>query len=142
MPSVSKTQTFSAPIENVYKVLIDYASYPEYMDGVSAVKIIEQTDSTAKIEYSLNLIKKFSYVLNLEQTEPNRVSWTFDSGDIFKVNTGSWDLVDNGDGTTEVTYTLEVEVKVFAPKMVVNKLTEKSLPNLMAQVDERAQSLG
>jgi ribosome-associated toxin RatA of RatAB toxin-antitoxin module len=140
MASTSRTEIFNVGIESIYNVIVDYASYPDFVDGVSAIEVLEQDETSARVKYSLNLIKKFSYILNLKQEHPNRVSWTFESGDIFKMNTGSWELKDLGDGTTEVTYNLEVDIKGFVPKAIVNKLTTSSLPTMMSSYQERAKN--
>ncbi len=141
MANAKKIMTFDADINSIYKVITDYASYPEYMDGVSGLDILESDDNGARAKYHLNLIKKFSYILKMKHNAPNGLSWEFESGDIFKVNSGSWELKDLGNGKTEVTYNIEVEAKVFAPKMIVNKLVEVNLPTMMKAVEKRAQSL-
>ncbi len=143
MASATKTIVMDAPIDKIYAVLTDYESYSDFMDGVSSVKVLSREENNVKAEYSINVIKKFSYVLSLEENEPNGLKWTFDSGDIFSVNNGSWDLKDLGDGTTEVTYSIEVDIKVkmMGAGMIAKKLTEVSLPSMMKSVESRAQSL-
>lgn len=141
MAQASRTETFDVDINKLYDVIVDYARYPEFVDGCSSVNVIEQNEDGAKVEYGLNLIKKFKYTLTLKHERPNRVSWSFDSGDLFKMNEGSWDLKDNGDGTTEVTYSLEVDIKGFAPKKIVDNLTSKNLPAMMTSYKERAKSV-
>lgn len=138
MASVSRTETFDVEIEKLYNVIVDYNSYPDFVDGVSTINVLEQTESGARVEYGLNLIKKFKYVLSLSHSRPTSVSWEFESGDLFKKNNGSWDLVDLGNGQTEVTYSLDVDVKGFVPKSIISKLTDSSLPAMMKSYRERA----
>ncbi|WP_372653379.1 type II toxin-antitoxin system RatA family toxin [Halobacteriovorax sp.] len=140
MASVSRTETFDVEIEDLYNVIIDYSSYPDFVDGVSSINVLEQTESGARVEYGLNLIKKFKYILSLSHQKPNSVSWEFESGDLFKKNNGSWELVDLGNGQTEVTYSLDVDVKGFVPKSIISKLTDSSLPAMMKSYRERAGS--
>ena len=140
MAQASRTETFDVDINKLYDTIIDYASYPDFVDGCSSVNVLEQTEAGARVEYGLNLIKKFKYTLNLKHEKPNKVTWSFESGDLFKMNEGSWDLKDNGDGTTEVTYSLEVDIKGFAPKKIVDNLTSKNLPAMMTSYKERAKS--
>lgn len=142
MASASRTEVMNAPKEKILAVLKDYESYSEFMDGVSSVKIESRNGSQVKAKYDLNVIKTFSYILNLTENE-NGVSWTFDSGDIFSVNNGSWELNDLGDGTTEVTYNIEVEIKIkmMGTGMITKKLVNTSLPSMMKSVEKRAQSL-
>ena len=142
MASATKVVVMNAPKDSVMSVLTNYDSYAEFMDGVTAVSVISREGNTAKVEYSINLIKKFAYILNLVEEE-NKLSWTFDEGDLFSVNSGSWELKDLGDGTTEVTYNVEVDirVKMMGKGMIVKKLTEVQLPSLLRAVDERAQAI-
>jgi coenzyme Q-binding protein COQ10 len=140
LAKVETTEVFQAPLDNVYSVIVDYQSYPEFVDGVSSVNILEQDEQGARVEYALNLIKKFTYILKLTHKAPNQVSWELESGDIFKKNSGSWSLIDLGNGETEVNYQLDIEFKGFAPKAVVNKLVSGNLPKMMAQYHERAKN--
>ncbi len=140
MASVSRTETFDVEIEKIYNVIVDYNSYPDFVDGVSSINVLEQTESGARVEYGLNLIKKFKYILSLSHQKPTSVSWEFESGDLFKKNNGSWELVDLGNGQTEVTYSLDVDVKGFVPKSIISKLTDSSLPAMMKSYRERAAS--
>lgn len=140
MPSVERTETYPVSAENIYKVLTDYKSYSEFMDGVDNTNVIEQNEGSARVEFSLNVIKKLTYILKMTE-EPGKVSWEFESGDIFKKNSGTWTITDLGNGDTELKYQLEVEAKLMVPKMVVNKLVKHNLPALMGSVADRAKGL-
>ena len=129
-------QVMNAPIDKVFQVLSDYEKYPEFMDGVSSVEVLDQNETSARVKYNLNIIKKFTYTINLTITAPTEISWTFDSGDLFKANTGKWKLTDKGDGTTHVDYSLGVDFKVMVPGMVSKKLVKSNLPSLMKSVNE------
>ena len=141
MPAVNKTEIFEAPIENIFKVIKDFEAYPDFVDGVSKVTILEETKTTIKAKYSLNMIKSFEYIVNVKLKSPTEVSWTLDSGDLFKKNNGSWTLKKIDDHKTEVTYGLDVDFKVFAPKMIVNKLVKTSLPQMMKSFHKKAKEL-
>lgn len=141
MTDVNKTEVFNAPIENVYKVLADYESYPKYMDGVKNVTVVSSDGNKSVVEYDISIIKKFNYQLNLVAVEPTSISWTFKSGDIFAKNTGAWTLKDLGDGKTEVNYKVEVDFKVKVPGMISKKLVSSNLPSLMKSVEKRAKNL-
>ncbi|MCB9062999.1 MAG: SRPBCC family protein [Halobacteriovoraceae bacterium] len=139
MAAVTHTEIFDVDINRFYQTLIDYKSYPDFVDGCDEVIIVEQNDKSAKVQYFLNLIKKFKYTLDLKQSAPNSVTWTFDSGDIFKENNGSWELEDLGEGKTKVTYSLDVKFKVLVPKPIINKLVSSNLPKMMQQYYKRAK---
>jgi ribosome-associated toxin RatA of RatAB toxin-antitoxin module len=140
MPKVSRTEIFKIEKEKFYSVLKDYNSYPEFVDGVSTIEVLEQNDKEARVEYSVNLIKKFLYILKMDHSSPDKLSWKLESGNLFKKNSGSWTLKEVDDGL-EVTYELEVEFKGFAPKAIINKIVSSNLPAMMKSYYERAQNL-
>lgn len=140
MTEASRTEVFNVDINKFYKTIIDYKSYTQFVDGMKDVQILAQDEKSAKVKYTLNMIKEFTYILNLKQEAPNKVSWTLDSGDLFKHNNGGWMLKDLGNGKTEATYTVDVDFKisVFGMSMIVNKLTSSSLPSMMKAFADRA----
>ena len=140
-PQAHQTQIWNVPIETCYKVLTDYNSYPEFVKGVDQINILSQDESKAVIEYSLNLIKKFKYTLELTHSPPTSIEWTLKESDLFKCNNGYWKLKDLGDGTTEVTYSLEVDIKGFIPKRFISSLSEKGLPAMMKSFYDRTKEV-
>ena len=92
---------------------------------------------------NLNLIKKMSYTIRLSHKPTQEVSWSLISGDLMKVNNGRWTLKDLGENKTEVTYSLEVELKGFLPGlgMIEKTLVNTNLPLTMKAFAKRAASL-
>lgn len=140
MASASRTEVVDVDINKLYEVLADYAKYPEFVDGVSEIKVMSQNETSAKVEYGINMIKNFKYIINIKQERPTRISWTLDSGDLFKKNNGEWKLKDLGNGKTEVTYSLDLDFKMFAPSSILSALTSKNLPVMMESFFKRAKS--
>ena len=103
-------------------------------------EVLSQDETSARVKYSLNIIKKVSYILAMKQKRPESINWTLESGDLFKQNDGSWFLKDLGDGKTEVTYGLEVNIKGFVPKSIVSALTTKNLPAMMEAFEKRVKN--
>jgi hypothetical protein len=68
------------------------------------------------------------------------MSWTFDSGDLFKVSTGSWLLSDEA-GKTRAVYDVEAKFKVFIPGPISKALVNVNLPNMMASYKKRVSEL-
>lgn len=140
MASASRTEVVDVAINKLYDVLVDYAKYPDFVEGVNEIRVISQSDTAAKVEYSINMIKNFKYIINIKQEKPTRLSWTLDSGDLFKKNDGEWKLKDMGNGKTEVTYSLDLDFKMFAPSSILGALTSKNLPVMMDSFFKRAKS--
>ena len=140
MAKVEKKEIFKVSIEKIFAVLTDYASYPEFMDGVTSVEVVSKKAGKAVVKYDINLMKTFSYTLELTEKAPSEIKWKFKEGDIFKSNTGGWHLKDLGDGTTEVTYIVEVDFKGLVPSMITNKLVSSNLPSMLKAVEKRAKA--
>lgn len=140
MATASRTEVVDVDINKLYNVLVDYAKYPEFVDGVSEIKVLAQNEKTAKVEYGINMIKSFKYIINIKQERPTGLSWTLDSGDLFKKNNGEWKLNDLGNGKTEVTYSLDLDFKMFAPSSILSALTSKNLPVMMESFFKRAKA--
>jgi coenzyme Q-binding protein COQ10 len=139
MASVEKTEVYDVAIDKLYAAIVDYAQYPKFVAGVDDVEVHSANETTAKVTYKLNLIKTFTYTLNHKHTKPTLVEWSLDSGDFFKKNNGYWKLKDLGNGKTEVTYGLDMDLKIFAPQMILNKLASNNLPATMKAFRDRAQ---
>ena len=140
MASATRTEVVDVEINKIYDVLVDYAKYPEFVEGVNEINVISKNDTSAKVEYSVSMIKTFKYTLNIKQTRPTGLSWNLDSGDLFKKNDGEWKLKDLGNGKTEVTYTLDLDFKMFAPSSILSALTSKNLPTMMESFFKRARA--
>ena len=140
MANATRTEVVDVDINKLFNVLVDYSKYPEFVDGIKEIKVISQTETASKVEYSVNIIKSFKYIINIKQERPTRLSWTLDSGDLFKKNDGEWKLRDLGDGKTEVTYSLDLDFKMFAPSSIIGALTSKNLPSMMQSFFKRAKT--
>ena len=73
--------------------------------------------------------------------EPNnKISWELDSGDIFKVSNGTWELEEK-DGKTTAKYWVEAKFKGFVPGPVAKALVSVNLPNMMASYHKRIEEI-
>ncbi|MFZ4714318.1 MAG: type II toxin-antitoxin system RatA family toxin [Bacteriovoracaceae bacterium] len=143
MAKATKTEIYDVPAGKLYKAIVDYADYPKFVDGMQSVEVISNNPNGAKVKFNLNLIKTISYTINLTHKENQSVTWTLDTGDMMKINNGSWTLKDLGDGKTEVTYTIEVELKGFIPGlgMIEKTLVNTNLPLTLNAFYKRAKTL-
>lgn len=137
MAQAQKTEIWDYPATAIYDVIVDYNSYPKFVEGMDEVSILEGDESGARVSYQLTVIKKVNYTVKLTHDRPNGTSWVLEGGDLFKVNQGFWKLNDLGDGRTEVTFSLEVDIKGFVPKSIINRLTTKNLPKMMQSFHDR-----
>jgi uncharacterized protein YndB with AHSA1/START domain len=105
----SASVEIDAPLEEVWAVVEDVLSAPEWQGGLVAIEALERdSEGRPTLVESENDIKvrhvktevRFSY------DPPTRLSWTQEKGDLKSVE-GSWILEDLGDGRTSATYTLD-----------------------------------
>jgi len=98
-----------APLSQVWAVVEDVASAPEWQGGMDSMDVRERDDqgrahlcetATDIGPRSVRSVVRFTY-------EPEqRLTWTQVKGDLKHV-VGSWELDDLGDGRTRATYSLE-----------------------------------
>jgi ribosome-associated toxin RatA of RatAB toxin-antitoxin module len=143
MAKAERTEIFDVPAEKFYQAITDYKSYPKFVDGMKSIEVVSEAGDTATVKFNLNLIKEITYTLKLTGKKNEAVSWSLVSGDMMKVNNGGWKLKDLGNGKTEVTYSLEVELKGFFPGlgMVEKTMVSTNLPLNMKAFAKRAASL-
>lgn len=143
MAKAERTEIFDVPAEKFYQAITDYKSYPKFVDGMKSIEVVSESGDTATVKFNLNLIKEITYTLKLTGKKNESVSWSLVSGDMMKVNNGGWKLKDLGNGKTEVTYSLEVELKGFFPGlgMVEKTMVSTNLPLNMKAFAKRAASL-
>lgn len=143
MARAEKTEVFDVPIDKFFKAIIDYKAYPQFVDGMRSVEVQSDSADGATVKFNLSLIKDISYTLKLNNKPNTEVSWTLVGGDLMKVNNGKWILKDLGQARTEVTYSLEVELKGFLPGLglIEKTLVTTNLPSNMKAFAKRAASL-
>ena len=127
----------------MYKAITDYKSYPSFVDGMKSVEVQTESAEGATVKFNLSLIKDISYMIKLSHKPNSEVSWSLVTGDMMKVNNGKWTIKDLGGNKTEVTYSLEVELKGFLPGlgMIEKTLVTTNLPLNMKAFAKRAASL-
>ncbi len=143
MARAERTEIFDVPADKLYKAITDYKSYPSFVDGMRSVEVQTESVDGATVKFNLSLIKEISYMIKLAHKPNLEVSWSLVTGDMMKVNNGKWTLKDLGGNKTEVTYSLEVELKGFLPGlgMIEKTLVTTNLPLNMKAFAKRAASL-
>ena len=108
----SSTAEIDAPLDQVWAVVEDVESAPQWQGGLKAMRALErdgenhavlcETETDAKVR-SIKTIVRFTY------DGPTRLSWSQEKGDLKSLD-GRWDLEDLGDGRTRATYWIEGEL--------------------------------
>ncbi|MBI3543136.1 MAG: SRPBCC family protein [Deltaproteobacteria bacterium] len=141
MAEASKTVEMTVPRDKLWETIIDYAKYPEFVDGAQKVKILSREAGKARVEYGIQLLSKdITYTLDHFEQGPGGMRWELVDSNILKANSGSWTLKDVGGGRTEVTYSLALDFKIYVPGMILNGLVKSSLPKMLDSFEKRTKS--
>lgn len=140
MAGAQTTELFNCTPEEFYKIISDYEKYSDFLSEVKNVRVVESQEKRKLVEFHISLIKSFSYRLWINENPGKGIHWSLESGDLFKVSNGAWDLSDEG-GKTRAKYSVEAAFKVFVPGPVAKALVNVNLPNMMAAYHKRIKDL-
>lgn len=138
----SSSITIDAPPADVMAVIADFESYPEWAKGVqqAEVTVPGAGDRAEQVYFSLDVPPiKDEYTLSYDWDGDREVTWTLVEGHMLKALDGVYTLVDQGDGSTEVTYRLALDVNIPLIGMLKRKgekiLIDAALKGLKKRVE-------
>jgi uncharacterized membrane protein len=146
-PSPDSSQqsiTINAPLDEVAAIITDFAAYPEWVGAVKTVEVLEEFEDgyASQVRFTLDAgIVKDDYVLEYGYAEDlSRIEWHLVRGQTQKSQQGSYDLEDNGDGTTTVTYTLAVELNIPMLGMFKRKAEKVIMDTALKELKKRVEA--
>jgi ribosome-associated toxin RatA of RatAB toxin-antitoxin module len=144
--SSTQSITISASPSEVARVVADFESYPEWTGAVKSVEVLERFEdgyaSQVRMVIDAGVVKD-DYVLDYGYSDDlTHIEWRLVRAEMQKSQDGSYHLVDNGDGSTTVTYTLAVELGIPMLGMFKRKaekvIMDTALKELKKRVEARA----
>ena len=105
----SASAEIEAPIDEVWAVVEDVLSAPDWQGGLVSIRSLEtDAEGRATLVESENdiKVKRVKTIVRFSYDGPGKLSWKQEKGDLKSVE-GSWKLDDIGDGRTRATYTLD-----------------------------------
>ncbi len=140
--SVQETIVVKAELGTVYDTVGDFESYPEWLDEFKSVEIVETRDDgwADKVKFELNSMGITLHMTLAYTYGDTRVEWVLVDGDMMTRNDGAYDMTDNGDGTTSLTYELTVETSVPLPGMVRKRIAKKTVSDSLKAIKKRAEA--
>jgi carbon monoxide dehydrogenase subunit G len=98
-----------APIEEVWAVVEDVGSAPDWQEGLDSMEVLER-DAEGRVEVANSTtdakVRSVTTRVRFEYDPPHRVAWKQEKGDLKKLD-GSWELEELDGGRTRATYRLE-----------------------------------
>ena len=139
----SSSTTIEASVEDVRSVLFDIEAYPTWSTAIKSVDVHEKdsegrpTKLTIKVEAG---VLKDRATLSYDWSKaPNELSFSLDEADLMTEMDGRYEIKDNGDGTTTVTYSLGTALSMPVPDMMRRKVEmttiEQSISQLKAKLE-------
>jgi len=128
----------------IMAVIADLPAYPEWSDGINEVKVLsvyEEDNRPADAHFSLvSGAIKDDYELEYDWEGDTKVSWTLTKGDMLTAMDGTYELEDNGDGSTTVHYRLSVDVKIPMIGMIKRKAEKVIIDTALKGLKKRVES--
>jgi uncharacterized protein YndB with AHSA1/START domain len=134
----------SAPPEEVFAVVTDFANYPSWAADLKEVTIVDgDADGTAhKVRFRAAAFgRSTTYTLSYDYSEaPNKLSWVQDSGDITSRVDGTYVFEPIAEGT-KVTYHLEVDLKFPVPGFIKQRAAARIVGTALRQLRDRVETV-
>ena len=100
-----------APIDEVWAVVEDVLSAPDWQGGLDAMRSLEEDDEgrATRVETENDIkVRRIKSRVRFAYEPPTRLTWTQEKGDMKSVE-GAWELEDLGGGRTRATYRLDAD---------------------------------
>ena len=141
---VEMSKVIAKPIDEVFATVSDFAEYPNWVTGLSAVEILETDPATGlakEVTFKAGTLGvSISYTLRYDMKPPESMTWVTVAGDVERID-GAYKLTANDDGTTSVAYALEVDpgfaVPGFLRKTVTKIVVGAALPSLKKYLERK-----
>lgn len=139
MPAARTQIEIDATPEQVMAVITDFGSYSRFLPEIEESTVLTHSGGSWDVEFSVKVVRRFTYTLRLVQESPTRVCWSLVKGS-FKVNNGTWDLSPlDGGSRTLANYSIDLQVGMFVPGNILRSLVERSLPETVVRFKEEAE---
>jgi ribosome-associated toxin RatA of RatAB toxin-antitoxin module len=137
------TEVFATPSE-VMAVVADFEAYPEWVGNLEEVEVLarDRRGRGTRVAFRLRTpMGDQAYTLAYRyQPRDAGVTWTYVEGTLDDL-AGSYALEPTGDGTTEVTYRLEVAIGVPLPGLVKRQAAKQIVRSALADLKRRVESM-
>jgi len=135
--------TINADAAAVMAVIADFEAYPEWAQGVKRVEVLSRTadgrGEQVYFELDASPIKD-QYTLGYDWDGDSAVRWHLVEGKMLKGMDGAYELEDAGNGSTQVTYRLEVSLSIPMIGMLKRKAEKVIIDTALKGLKNRVES--
>jgi hypothetical protein len=129
---------------SIMAVISDFGSYPVWAQGVQLAEPVGPSPAARPDEVYFELDAgpiKDAYTLRYDWHDPRAVTWTLVEGRMLKAMDGAYELDERGDGGTEVTYRLAVDISIPMIGMLKRKAEKVIIDTALKGLKKRVESL-
>ena len=133
----------AAPAD-VMGVIGDFAAYPEWAKGVRVAEVVKEHEGgwAEQVHFELDVSPiKDEYTLAYEWDGYDEVTWTLVEGKMLRALDGAYVLRDLGNGSTEVTYRLSLDVTIPLIGMLKRKGEKILIDTALKGLKKRVETL-
>ena len=133
-----------APAADVMDVIADFAAYPQWAKGVTKAEVVAEGAGgrAEQVFFALDVSPiKDEYTLAYEWDDDREVTWTLVEGKMLRALDGAYVLRDRGDGSTDVTYRLALDVSIPLIGMIKRKGEKILIDTALKGLKKRVESL-
>ena len=136
----------NAPANRIWKTILDYKAYPEWIDKLDQTKVYGGTPEAGYLvtfELSVLGMDIVYYIDHDYFPDKGYLTWTLDYTRESDVDdsTGYWLVYPSPDspGMTRVEYTVDLQLKGWVPGIIENMLAKKGLTKATSWVKQQAE---
>jgi ribosome-associated toxin RatA of RatAB toxin-antitoxin module len=137
------TEVFATPAE-VMAVVADFEAYPDWVGNLEEVEVLasDRRGRGTRVAFRLRTpMGEQAYTLAYRyQAGDAGMSWTYVEGTLEDL-AGAYTLEPTGDGTTRVTYRLEVAIGVPLPGLVKRQAARQIVRSALSDLKRRVESM-
>jgi ribosome-associated toxin RatA of RatAB toxin-antitoxin module len=130
--------------EQCFDVVSDIERYPEWAADVKEVVVLRRDDEGRPAEATFRVGafgRSSSNTLAYDYGDsPRTLAWKQTAGDLTSKFDGNYRFGAAGDGATEVTYTLEVELRVPLPGFIKRRAQSRIMHTALEELKARVES--
>src|SRR5688500_7496788 len=141
----TRSISIAAPPERIVAVISDFVHYPDWVGAVKRVDVVEEYEDgyASQVRFVLDAgVMSDEYTLAYEYADDlTRIEWHLvEPSKMQKSQDGSYDIADNGDGSSTVTYTLSVELAIGMLGMFKRKAEKMIMDTTMTELKPRVEA--
>ena len=139
----SNSVSIDAPAADVMAVLVDIESFPTWSSAIKEVEVLERDSnghaSQVKVKVETGALKDRATLSYDYSKLPSEISFSLDDADLMTEMNGAYQVKDNGDDTTTVTYSLGVAISMPIPDIMRRKAEQATIDAALGQLKKRVE---